>query len=206
MPDSYLRAILESPERAAYSLRCHLPAGIVGLLADAPPELVDGTLLDEDPRNRQANRLFPVRLKSGENIFVFVEHASKVAPEMASRLLHYRLPIWDREKTASDARPGRRTPILALVVYHGKKRWTGPLSLPGMVSGDPALQVDTCSVGYLLPDIGRMREDQLGNDPDREGGLLTLGHENRGPVDSRVLYRIRELISKGTTLEEQTYQ
>ena len=74
------------------------------------------------------------------------------------------------------------------------------------MSGDPALQVDICSVGYRLLDIGRMREDQLGIDPDRKSGLPTLGHGNRGPVDSRVLYRIRKLTTEETTPEEQTYR
>ena len=138
MHGSQFRAILEAPERAADFLHCHLPVGIVAQLADEPPELVDGALLDEDLCNQQADRLFRVWLRSGKYIFVIVEHASKVDPEMASRLLHYRDPIWDREKTASDAKPGRRVPILALVLYHGKAPWTAPLSLPGMVSGNPA--------------------------------------------------------------------
>ena len=216
MNDSYFRAILEAPERAADFLRCHLPAGIVALLADEPPELVDGVLLDEDLRNRHTDLLFRVWLRSGKYIFVIVEHASKVDPEMANRLLHYRLGIWDSEEKELDVKPGRRTPILALVVYHGERRWTAPLSLPGMVSRHPALHgtesrdpaplSEMCSLGYLLLDIGRMREDQLGKDPDLEGGLLTLGHGNRGPVDGGVLYRIRELITEGTTFEERTYQ
>ena len=161
-------------------------------------------------------RPFRVWLRSGEYIFVIVEHASKVDPEMASRLLHYRLPIWDRETEASDVKPGRRTPILALVVYHGKAPWTAPLSLPGMMTGDPALHDMTggdsalgeriSGGGYWLLDIGRMREDQLGNNPDLKGGLLVLQHAYRGPVGSRVLRRVRELISEGTKFERQTYQ
>ena len=226
MHDSYLRAILEAPERAADFLRCHLPAGIVGLLADAPPELVDGALLGEDLRNRQIDRLFRVWLKSGEYIFAIVEHASTVDPDMASRLLQYRAPFRDREKEASDAKPGRRTPILALAVYHGKKRWTAPLSLPGMMTGDPALHDMTggdtalhgmmgedlalrdqiCGTGNSLLDIGRMPEGQLGNDPDLKGGLPVLKHAYRSPVDSRVLLPVRELISAGTKFERQTCQ
>ena len=216
MHDSYLRAILEAPERAADFLRYHLPACIVGLFADRPPELVDGALLGDDLRNRQIDRLFRVWLRSGEYIFVIVEHASKVDPEMASRLLHYRLPIWDREKEASDVKPGRRIPILALVVYHGKAPWTAPLSLPGMMTGDPAFHDMTggdsalgeriSGGGNWLLDIGRMREDQLGDNPDLKGGLLALQHAYRGPVGSRVLRRIRELISEGTKFERQTYQ
>ena len=152
--------------------------------------------------------------------------SSTVDPDMASRLLQCRAPIWDREKEASDAKPGRRTPILALVAYHGKKRWTAPLSLPGMMTADPALHDMTggdtalhgmmgedlalrdqiCGTGYSLLDNGRMPEEQLGSDPDLKGGLLVLKHAYRSPVDSRVLHRVRELISAGTRFERQTYQ
>ena len=215
MHDSYLRAILEAPERAADFLRCHLPAGIVALFADRPPELVDGALLGEDLRNRQIDRLFRVWLKSGEYIYVIVEHASTVDPEMAVRLHMYRAQIWDSEKEASDVKPGRRTPILALVVYHGKAPWTAPLSLPGIMTGDAfhdltgedSVLGERISGGeYWLLDIGRMREDQLGNDPDLKGGLLVLQHTYRGPVGSRVLRRVRELITEETKFERQTYQ
>ena len=146
--------------------------------------------------------------------------------EMAGRLLDYRAGVWAREKEASEVKPGRRTPILALVVYHGKKRWTAPLSLPDMMTGDPALHDMTggdsalhgvmgedlalrdqlSGAGYWLLDIGRMPEGQLGNDPDLKGGLLVLQHAYRVPVDSRVLHRVRELISEGTEFEKQTYR
>ena len=169
MHDYCFRAIPEVPERAANFLRRHLPAGIVAHLADEPPELADGAFLGEVLRNRQTDRLFRVWLKSGNYILVIVAHASKVDPEMAMLLLKSRFRIWDRDKEVSDVKPGTRRPIFALVVYHGKARWTAPRSIYGMisgrlaqhskVSGDPALLSDLCSVSYLLIDIGRMRED-----------------------------------------------
>ena len=218
--DSYFRAVLQSPERAADFLRCHLPPAIVRLLADEQPELQDGSFVDDNLRNRHSDRLFRVKLRSGEYIFVIVEHASKVDPEMANRLLHYRIRIWDREKDTSDAKPGRLTPILALVVYTGKARWTAPLSLPGMMTGtmtgnaafhdmmreDLALRDQMCGSGYWLRDIGRMPEDQLGSNPDLKGAFLVLKHAYGGPVGKRVLHRIRELISEGTDFERQTYR
>ena len=205
--DSYFRALLEMPERAADFLRCHLPAGIVPLLSDEPPDLLDGASVDERLGYRQSDRLIRAKLRSGEYIFVIVEHASSVDPAMAHRLLRYRLRVWDREGEASDVKSGRLAPVYALVVYHGKARWTAPLSPAGMVPGDPALRGGGMQgFHYRLLDLGRMPEDRLARDPDLRGGLLTLAHAYRGPVGSRVLYRIRELISEGTILERQTYR
>ena len=206
MHDSYFRALLEEPERAADFLRCHLPADIVCLLADEPPELQDGTFVDDDLRNRQSDRLFRVKLQSGDYIFVIVEHASSVDPDMVYRLQRYRQRIWDRERAEPDAKPGRLTPILALVVYHGKARWTAPLSPADVMTADPALRALMCGLGYRLLDLGRMPVDRLARNPDLKGGLLALAHAYRGPVGSRVLCRIRELVSEGTGFERQTFR
>ena len=204
--DSCFRAVLEVPKRAADFLRRHLPDGIVRLLADEPPEILDGAHVEVHLRNRQTDRLIRAKLNSGGYLYVIVEHASSVDPEMAFRLLRYRLLIWDREKKASSAKSGSRTPILALVVYNGKARWTAPHSLLNMVTGDPEFREEMRDFGYRLLDLGRMPEDRLERNPDLKGGLLTLAHACRGPVDSRVLHRIRELNSEGTILETQTYK
>ena len=180
MHDSYFRALLEEPERAADFLRCHLPADIVCLLADEPPELQDGTFVDDDLRNRQSDRPFRVKLQSGDYIFVIVEHASSVDPDMAYRLQRYRQRIWDREKAEPDAKPGRLTPILALVVYHGKARWIAPLSPADMMTANPALRSRMCGLDYRFLDLGRMPEDRLARNPDLKGGLLALVHAYRG--------------------------
>ena len=214
--DSYFRTVLQAPERAADFLRCHLPPAIVRQLADEPLELQDGSFVDDVLRNRQCDRLYRVKLTSGNYIFVIVEHASSVDPSQANRLQRNRQQIWDREEEARGAKPGRLTPILAIVVYHGKERWTAPHSHGDVMTGDPALQ-DTMAEdpelrgqmygpAYLLRDIGRMPEDELASDPDFKGGLLALAHAYRRPVDDRVLYRIRELLSEGTNLEKQTYE
>ena len=216
MHDSYFRAVLGAPARAADFLRCHLPAGIVDLLADEPPKLLDGTSLDEHLGNRQSDRLFRIWLKSGKSVPIIVEHASSVDPNMAYRVMRYRVRIWDGQMEALNAKDGLLTPIPVLVVYHGKAHWSAPCSLHGMVSrepefrdmitGEPELRDEMCTVGYRLLDIGRMPEDRLARDPDTKGGLLTLGHGNRSPVGSGVLFRIRELIPEATISEEQTYQ
>ena len=120
--DSYFRAVLGAPKRAADFLRCHLPPAIVPLLADEPPELLDGSFVDNDLRNSQSDLLFRVKLTSGEYIFVIVEHASSVVPGMANRLRRYRQQIWDREEEARGAKPGRITPIGDVITTRHRSR------------------------------------------------------------------------------------
>ena len=135
--DSWFRAVLEARERAADFQRCHVPASIVHLLPGEPPQLQDGTFLDEHLGNRQSDRLFRVMLKSGSSVPVNVEHASSEDPTMLYRALRFRFRIWDRQMEALDARAGLLTPIPARVAYNGRARSSAPCSLQGMESGDP---------------------------------------------------------------------
>ena len=85
---------------------------------------------------------------------------------MAHRLRRYRRQIRHREEAARDAKPGGVTPILALVVYHGKARWSGPHSPGDVTTGDPVPQEKSTEdpelhgqmygPEYLVRDIGCM--------------------------------------------------
>ena len=123
-------------------LRRHLPDEVVPLLADESPELVDGTFINENLRDRQGDVLFRVKLKSGEHLFVYVilESGPDVEPRMPLLVMRYKLRIWDYEMDVLGAKPGKLTPILPLVVYHGKEPWTAHSSISEMIAGDPALR------------------------------------------------------------------
>jgi len=64
--DKLFRALLDDPIRAETLIREYLPPALRDRLADARPELVDGTFVDARLRGSQSDRLFQVRLKSGK--------------------------------------------------------------------------------------------------------------------------------------------
>ena len=205
--DSLFRALFDDPDRAADFLRCHLPANILRLLADEPPVLVEGALVDDSLGNHQSDRLLRVRLKSGEDDYIhfLIEHASSQVRNIALRLLRYQLWILERDNQKLDAKSGRLTPIIALVVYNGKARWNASLSIAEMMTGDPALHYQFRDLRYLLIDLGRIPDDQLARHPELEAGLLALKYGTRGPVPCRVLNRIGKLLPEGSILERQIY-
>ena len=104
---------------AADFLRCHLPPAIVRLLADEQPELQDGSFVDDNLRNRHSDRLFRVKLRSGEYIFVIVEHAIEGGPGDGEPSAALPDPDLGSRKgyIGCEARQADR-PILALVVVH----------------------------------------------------------------------------------------
>ena len=203
--DSLFRLLLDTPERAADFLHCHLPARVVRLLADEPPVLVDGTFIDESSGNRRSDRLWRVRLKSGEYAYIhaLTEHASTPDRDMALRLLRHMLRIWEREKAGPGVKPGGLTPIYNLVVYHGKARWNAPRSILDMMSGNPALLGQLRGPRYRLPDLTRMRGDRLTRHPERKGSFLAFKYEPRDRVAPGVEIRIEELIAEDSILATQ---
>ena len=78
--DALFRALLSDPERARDFLRDHLPNDIAGQLADAFPEIVEGSFVDEALAGSQSDLLLKVRLATGSDAFVHVlaEHQCRM--------------------------------------------------------------------------------------------------------------------------------
>jgi len=59
--DKLFKALLDQPGTAGALIRERLPSEVVALLADDPPELVDGAFVDEALRGSQSDRPLKVR-------------------------------------------------------------------------------------------------------------------------------------------------
>ena len=165
--DSLFRSLLESPSRAAEFLRCFLPAEVLALLADEPPILDGSSFVKEKFRNRQSDRLFRVKLRSGDpaHVHVLIEHASSPDPYRPLRLLDYRLRISERDMEAAVGKPPALIQILSLVVCNGKARGTVPLFLAAMIAANRKFLRQLRNFGSFLVDLGRVRGASPGKGP-----------------------------------------
>ncbi|MBF0400030.1 MAG: Rpn family recombination-promoting nuclease/putative transposase, partial [Magnetococcales bacterium] len=59
--DRFLKLLLSDPEKAGTLMHERLPKGIRTLLSPEPPELVEGSFVDEELREHLTDRLFRVR-------------------------------------------------------------------------------------------------------------------------------------------------
>ena len=154
---AFFKVMLDDPVRSTDFLQCHLPAEILPHLADEPPDLVKGSFIDDSRADHQGDVLFRVKFKSGEYVYVHVilESGPGGEPDMPLLVLRYKLRIWEHEREASGAKPGKLTPILTLVVYHGREPWTAPLSISERMIGDPELLRQTRDFRYHVLDLNR---------------------------------------------------
>jgi predicted transposase YdaD len=135
--DGLFRFVLGKPVHAASELRAVLPAPLADRLDLASLRPVNGSFVDEELTNRQADVLMRTRLDGREAfVYVLIEHQSSPDRMMPLRMLRYLIRIWDRYL---DEHPkAKRLPmIVPLVVYQGSRRWTHPVELGELLDIDP---------------------------------------------------------------------
>lgn len=126
--DGLFRFTFSQPAHTGPLLRSVLGAEIAAELDWRTLALGPENRFDRRLRRHETDLLFAVRNRSGGEHYVhaLIEHTSRVAPTMALRLLEYAVGIWRqllRERSGRSTLPR----IHAVVVHHGRRRWTAPL-------------------------------------------------------------------------------
>ena len=174
--DTFFRALARSPHRAAALIRDHLPPEIAAVIDfEHPPEPQDSSFFEGEGTKTQCDAVFRVRLKGEEDAYAYVliEHKSSVDPDTPVQVARYMLNIWAREREAKPA--ARELPmIFPVVFYHGREKWTVPLSLAEMIKVPEGVADPLQGFAYSLRDLGRIDPRQLSRDPEVQAGLLAL--------------------------------
>ena len=135
--DDLFRALLSDRERAGAFLRDHLPNEIAGHLQSDPPEIVEGSFIDEALRSTQSDVLLEVKTKSDDPAFVYVLAEHKSTPDIALplQLAGYMVEIWKRYAGGRAGKLRALPPIIPIVCYHGAANWTVPDGIGAMIAG-----------------------------------------------------------------------
>lgn len=104
-------------------------------------ERINRSFIPDDLQKQEADLLYRVPFRDGTGeilVYLLLEHQSRPDREMGLRLLSYMVQIWDGQRRRwRDARTpvSRRKlhPIIPVVFYTGKRRWTTPLSLDALM-------------------------------------------------------------------------
>ena len=124
--DMMVRAVLSDLAEATSFLQTHLPQEVSQALSWSTLKLLEGSFVDEDLRESEADVLYEVQHVSGEAsvwVYILLEHQSTPDRWMRFRLLKYCCRIWDlsfREYPDQRELPA----IVPLVFYQGERRWS----------------------------------------------------------------------------------
>ena len=160
-------------------LRERLPAPLVALLSDEPPELVDGVFVDDALKESRSDRLYRLKLKGAGALFVYclVEHKSAAEERAGVQLLGYMVRQWER---AEGGVSEPLAPILPLVIYHGPTPSKASRYFSGLEAPHAAkLGVKPLDFEMVLVDLGAIDDDELSSEPTPRAGLLALKYATR---------------------------
>ncbi len=173
--DNFFKELLSLPQNARDFLRYYLPPAVVAEFDLRHVELVKDAFVDADLQKHLADLLYRVKLKRGDEAFVFVLFEHKSAPDhgVALQILRYIVRLWEQQQ-ASGAK--QLPPVYPIVLYHGRRHWKVARNLRSLVAianHSPLLQF-VPEFEYYLVDLTVLREEDLQGAPYLKAGLWTL--------------------------------
>jgi hypothetical protein len=167
-------------------------------------EKYPGEVIDDRLRPRRNDVIW--RLRCGPDwlyVYVLLEFQSGVHPFMAARLSTYLdLLYQDLIRGRQLGRRRRLPPVLPIVLYNGRRRWTAPTDLADLIEPGPAgLDAYRPRLRYLLIDESAYADAQLAPMRNLAAALFRL-ENSRGPEPVRaVLSALAEWLADPEQME-----
>ena len=134
---------------------------------------------------------------------MLLEHKASHDPGTPLQMLGYMVRIWQRYAGDRASRLRALPPIVPLIFYHGRTRWSGALSVAEMIAGEGELAAFARRLCCVLHDLGERPLPALSRDPEVWSGLAALVAAFRGQPEEGVLRRILSGLPDGSELEMQ---
>lgn len=170
--DHFVRRTFDVLAHARALLRRHLPPSLLAEIDLSTLAATKETFLAPDEHENRLDLLYSVRLRSGQQILIYVlfEHKSRVDRRIALQLLRYVLRVqqWRQRNNESVC------VVIPLVVYHGDEEWDEPLSLREKVQVSEQLGRFVPDMRAILIDLGRLSMGSLPEAPELEARIRTL--------------------------------
>ncbi len=161
--DSSSKLIFDEPLLCAQFLRGYING--IPCLKDVCPEDIEDVSEQYVPlfsEERNSDRVKKVHIKNGTPFFLvsLIEHKTKVEYNVSMQIFRYMVYIWEsyereeekREKGISRRKDFRYPPILPIVYYEGRQKWTVPLDFKSrIIEGEAFARYIPDFQYYLVP-------------------------------------------------------
>ena len=194
MHDATYKDLFSHPRMVEDLLRGFAAREWSGALDFSTLEKLPSEYVSDDFRRRHGDAVWRVRFREETWLYLLVmlEFQSSTDPFMAVRVLVYTgLLYQDLIRRAALGEDRRLPPVLPVVLYNGRPRWTAPVEVGDLIApAGETLAHFQPSQRYFLLDEGRWGEDDL---PRRNLVSALVGLENSGSASD--LSKVLEALS-----------
>ena len=183
--DKFFKESFSRRETASDFLRHYLPGKIAEALDLSSLEPLKDSFIDKKLQAHYSDLLYSVKLRDGQDIYVYVlfEHKSNPEPMVALQLLRYMVRIWD----IALQRRQQLSPILPIVVYHGQKTWRISPYFRDLFAAPEVLIEFLPDFRYHLADLSRYPDGELKGQILLRVALLVMKHISSEDLPHRLI-------------------
>ncbi|MBF0341563.1 MAG: Rpn family recombination-promoting nuclease/putative transposase [Magnetococcales bacterium] len=194
--DKFIRLLLSDPEKAGTLVRERLPKEIAELLSHEPPELVEGSFVDEELRGHLTDRLFHVRTIHGRvaMLYILIDHKSYPDQFIGFQLLRYKVEAWKqwvRENPAWKRLPA----IVPFVFYHGETEWRIPTEFLALVDAEEGWRPFLLNFQFPVFDLDTVPDHLLSQHPRLRAWLVAAKYATRAGKQVQIKQYLIEVLS-----------
>ena len=171
--DQFFRAAFSRLDVARDFLKNYLPQEISAKFDLKTLEIAQESFADDELKGHHTDFLFRLKLKNGDDAFVFVllEHKSYADELAAFQLLRYMVRIWEK---ALREKPEKLPPILPIVFYHGKRKWKVSRNFADLINAPEEFADYVPGFNYHLCDLSEYDGEKLKGEAFIRAAMLAM--------------------------------
>jgi predicted transposase/invertase (TIGR01784 family) len=202
--DAFFKTIWSRPDVAWDFVTHYLPAEIAARLVPGSLQLCKDSFVDPALHEYFSDLLYQVDLRDGGRVFIYVllEHKSFSDNGTPLQLAQYLVRIWDQEQQQTQS--PWRSPIIPIVVYHGRGRWRAVRQFQDLFPQRAGLENYIPAFCYELCDLSHLSDEAIKGQVLLRVALLVLKYIFRRELRRRlpeILGLLRELGDQRRGLE-----
>ncbi|MFD3272931.1 Rpn family recombination-promoting nuclease/putative transposase [Paenibacillus dendritiformis] len=165
--DTSYRFLLSSKKLFVELLRSFVQKEWVKRIDETNVQEIPHSFVLQNFKRKEADLVYRVKLNGQDVVFyLLLEMQSTVDFLMPYRLLLYQVEIWrylmkDQEKTKGKPKAFRLPPIVPIVLYNGKRRWTASRQFRQLLANETMFGSELLNFEYVLIDVARYTEEEL---------------------------------------------
>jgi len=177
--DGGYRYLFSNPELVRDLIMGFVPDDWLHSLDYSTLETVNASYVTEDMKQRHSDIIWKVKV-GGQYVYLYllIEFQSSVDKYMALRIMIYQgLLYQDLIKTKAVLEDGRLPPILPIVLYNGKDRWTAATDVFDLIPPVPGLvEQFKLRAKYLLVDENAYSDSELASLKNLVAAVFRIEH------------------------------